>query len=120
MSNVINRCRGWREDAAERPVNRARPRIVPNWRPLVGNAWQGRGDAPAFSGSPVDLGRTKRPFWNRWRMPSKKPAPSSTYAEWRKRAREKLAGPIIMPERAWTHAFIIGKTPDEAAAEANT
>jgi hypothetical protein len=25
-----------------------------------------------------------------------------------------------MREKAWVHAFIIGKTPDEAAAEANT
>ena len=54
-------------------------------------------------------------------MTSKKPpAPSLTYAEWRKRAREKLAGPTTMREKAWTHLFITGKTPDKAAAQANT
>jgi hypothetical protein len=31
--------------------------------------------------------------------------------EWRKRAREKLAGPTTMREKAWTHLFITGKTP---------
>jgi hypothetical protein len=47
--------------------------------------------------------------------PKRPPAPSITYAEWRKRARERLAGPTSMREKAWTRAFIIGKTPDEAA-----
>jgi hypothetical protein len=51
--------------------------------------------------------------------PKKPPAPSLTYAEWRERALEKSAGPSTMREKAWTHAFIMGKTPDEAAAEAN-
>jgi len=58
-------------------------------------------------------------------MPSKKPppkrppAPSLTYAQWRERARAKLAGPTAMREKAWVHSFIIGKTPDEAANDAN-
>jgi len=47
-------------------------------------------------------------------------APSITYAEWRERAREKLAGPSTLREKAWVNAFIIGKTPDEAAALAET
>ena len=45
--------------------------------------------------------------------------PPLTYAEWRKRAREKLAGPTTMREKTWTHLFITGKSPDEAAAQAN-
>ena len=53
-------------------------------------------------------------------FPAKRPpAPSLTYAEWRQRAREKLAGPTTMREKAWTHLFITGKTPDEAAYQAN-
>ena len=51
--------------------------------------------------------------------PKRPPAPSLTYAQWRERAREKLAGPSAMRERRWTQLFISGKTPDEAAAEAN-
>jgi hypothetical protein len=30
-----------------------------------------------------------------------------------------LAGAATRREKAWVHAFILGKTPDEAAAEAN-
>jgi len=46
------------------------------------------------------------------------PAPSLTYAQWRERARAKLAGPTTMREKAWVRSFIIGKMPGEAAAEA--
>ena len=51
--------------------------------------------------------------------PKRPPASSLTYAQWRERARAKLAGPSTMREKAWVHAFIIGKTPDEAADHAN-
>ena len=52
-------------------------------------------------------------------LPPKRPAaPSLTYAQWRERARAKLAGPPTMREKAWVNAFIAGKSPDEAAAEA--
>src|SRR5262245_18619781 len=65
--------------------------------------------------------RAPPPVCNRWPMPSKKPpAPSLTYGQWRERARAKLARPSPMREKAWVHAFIIGKTPDEAAALAET
>ena len=52
--------------------------------------------------------------------PKRPPAPSLTYAQWRERARAKLAGPTSMREKRWTQLFIAGKTPDDAAAEANT
>jgi len=45
--------------------------------------------------------------------------PSVTYAQWRQRAREKLAGPDSMRKERWLHLFIIGRTPDEAAYQAN-
>ena len=51
--------------------------------------------------------------------PKRPPVPSLTYAQWRERARAKLAGPTTMREKAWTLAFIQGKAPDEAAVEAN-
>jgi hypothetical protein len=53
-------------------------------------------------------------------LSKKPPAPSLTYAEWRKPAREKLAGPNTMRERDWRNLFIKSKSPDKAAAEANT
>jgi hypothetical protein len=40
-----------------------------------------------------------------WTLPpaakARPPAPSITHAEWRKRARERLAGPTSMREKAW-------------------
>ena len=52
--------------------------------------------------------------------PKRPPAPSLTYAQWKERARAKLARPNLMREKAWVNAFIVGKTPDEAAALAET
>jgi hypothetical protein len=40
-------------------------------------------------------------------------------AHFRLPARAKLAGPSTMREKRWTHLFIVGKSPDEAANEAN-
>jgi hypothetical protein len=51
--------------------------------------------------------------------PKRPPAPSLTYAEWRARAREKLAGPNLMREKRWMQLFITGAPPELAAHEAN-
>jgi len=53
-------------------------------------------------------------------MSSKKPAaPSLTYAQWRERARERMAGPSTMRERDWRNLFIRGRPREEAADVAN-
>jgi hypothetical protein len=52
--------------------------------------------------------------------PKRPPSPALTYAEWRAQARAKLAGPNLMRERDWRNLYIKSKSPDEAAAEAET
>jgi hypothetical protein len=43
-----------------------------------------------------------------------------SYAEWKTKAAAELSGPIAMTERQWRQLFIKGRSPSEAAAEAET